>query len=102
MAEEGIYLDLEDVKDVEKLVDYANTMRGEGAHGVAVSNALWTMLEMIGIFKCTRCDGFKLIEIYFEDTKVGPSLIGCPTCLEMGWTRTKVIGPWNGARHDSP
>jgi len=93
--EEGIYIDL---SEIEKLVNYANAMRGAGSHGVEIFNALWIMLEMIGIFKCTRCGGFKLIEVLFEGGI--PSLVDCPTCLAMGWTRTKAIGPWNGARHE--
>ena len=72
---EGVYVDLD---DIERLVNYANVMRGAGPHGVEIYNALWIMLEMVGIFKCTRCGGFKLIDIYFEDTTVGPSLIDCP------------------------
>ena len=94
---EGVYLDPE---EIEKLVNYANAMRGAGPHGVAIYDALWIMLEKMGIFKCTRCGGFKLIEVFIGEVKYGPSLIDCPTCLSTGWTRTKAVGPWNGARHE--
>lgn len=87
MTDPGIYLP---PGKTQELVDYANAMRGDGPEGPKIYDALWVLLEKAGIYKCPRCEGWKLVEIY-SGLGQGPSLTGCPACFEMGWVRTPVI-----------